>query len=1366
MTENVGPLQIPGQIFPIPELRKKIRDAIANERLIVFIGAGASSIIGCLRWRQLAEHLIELSYKKEKINFWEKERLKNNDPRKIISIMENELSKEDYEKAIEDSLKIDPGRKIKYPIYDHLIKLRGIYITTNIDTCFDPFFEPSRIFINPEQFKRDNLKQNNLFKLHGTITDHKTVIFTIQDYIRHYNRKEVKEFLQYVFNGDFSVLFVGYSLEELEILDYVLLKGDFEKTKSKDVVEEKHFLLLPFYKSEEGLFRFEQSYFKSLGVFTISYAIDEKGYEQLYYVIEKWEKDVNVSTDYLYKGYAFLESNVNDYIESNASEVFQLIRNDIHFRDHFFKRLNTVKWFMPLKQNGYFNSQNAPSPNPVDKEGFYSIPQWNVLPYLEKVSQQVSEPGNEKYIDELLAIIKEVSNYKDSDDKYIDNYRTWWFFVKILINIPPDKIPIDIIELIPIWLNSKFDTLLPGADIVNKLLPKLLSDVSRRENIRKAERIIKYVTKLKRVKTSHGKRFADEDDKFACVIDHYWLEDAFKKHARDIGEKCSEVVVLDLCNKIRKMIKKNIAELSLTVNNRSLLLTLQEKDKASYNLKVFDLGVDDRDKTFEQAFEERARRRRIRKKLIDQYPISASRLHDFVGEAYAVLRGHALLDTYNEEDLKYILYDLYYSLYSRETYWSLYEERRYGRDNAIGVLTLAFKQILLSKANTDNKTTIKILRRLLKEKYMFFPKAALYVIGSTGKVFADCFWEALESESQLIIFDNLACQDELGHVLENIANDLTTEQQEKLRIIIEAGPEYLSSENKEHWIDIWKQERYAALSSNPYFKKLHDVLKQKTGSDARLRPAISDGGTWEGPGPSSLSKDNIFQMTNPRLADYLAEFKETGQWKEPTARGLAEMLKQVVQDKPDKFIDDLKPFLNAGYLYMYYMFWGLKDSWANRKDFDWQKLYNFIKKYLEQDEFWEDELPQVGERGWSPKHETVIGELSELIKTGVRDDNREFYDVFLEDTRHILWLMIDRLSNTPIEEGEYGDYVTHALNSTWGKVIEAFISLTLRIVRENKKKGEEKEIKWDNEYKKQYDALLDKGIIEAFTWLGFYLPQIYYIDKEWATAKVHDLSNKKGERIWEAFMNGYLYGGRVYENIYTLMGPHYEFGIDHFFKESHDRERLVQHISIGYLRGQECIEDTGSLFKKLLDKWDHEQIRGIISYFWMQRDYATTESEDAKKTRQNIIEFWRWIYERYKSKTTEQIDKNDKLLLSDLSKLTIFLEEINDDNFQWLVQVASYVEENFSSPFFIEYLDGLKEKGDKVKTADFIGKIFLKMLERFTPDYDTAHIRSIVDFIYSVEAKEKADKICNIYGSRGYELLRDIYEKYNKQSAL
>ncbi len=78
------------------------------------------------------------------------------------------------------------------------------------------------------------------------------------------------------------------------------------------------------------------------------------------------------------------------------------------------------------------------------------------------------------------------------------------------------------------------------------------------------------------------------------------------------------------------------------------------------------------------------------------------------------------------------------------------------------------------------------------------------------------------------------------------------------------------------------------------------------------------------------------------------------------------------------------------------------------------------------------------------------------------------------------------------------------------------------------------------------------------------------------------------------------------------------------------------------------------------------------------------------------------------------------------------------------------VDIELNSSFFLEYLDKFEDK----ESIQFVAKIFLEMLLVITPDYDQKHIISIVNKISHFGNKSDADKICNIYGRRGYEFLR------------
>ena len=91
-------------------------------------------------------------------------------------------------------------------------------------------------------------------------------------------------------------------------------------------------------------------------------------------------------------------------------------------------------------------------------------------------------------------------------------------------------------------------------------------------------------------------------------------------------------------------------------------------------------------------------------------------------------------------------------------------------------------------------------------------------------------------------------------------------------------------------------------------------------------------------------------------------------------------------------------------------------------------------------------------------HFWIISVISDLIREGTRDDSWAFDEQYLKKAEQILFLIFDKLEAEDKEEKS--DYVTHALNSSHGKTLSAFINLALRIARTNDKTGDKTEIKW------------------------------------------------------------------------------------------------------------------------------------------------------------------------------------------------------------------------------------------------------------------------------------------------------------------
>jgi len=243
----------------IPRVPKEIVEAVNNETLAVFIGAGVSRLIGCMGWDQLARNLVERCFSAKKkdgsriINFKERENLiQNNDPKKTITICYYLLKNNGFEnifyEELENSLKADEELLMSQNIYDELYRLRGLFITTNVDEHFDSKFEPTRIVYREAEFNPSNIDRNKLYHIHGSIKDKNSLIFTVPQYIKRYNNPTFKKFLSTIISDKYTVLFIGYGMAEFELLDFLVTKFDPKKGK-----ELKHFILLPFYRGEENI---------------------------------------------------------------------------------------------------------------------------------------------------------------------------------------------------------------------------------------------------------------------------------------------------------------------------------------------------------------------------------------------------------------------------------------------------------------------------------------------------------------------------------------------------------------------------------------------------------------------------------------------------------------------------------------------------------------------------------------------------------------------------------------------------------------------------------------------------------------------------------------------------------------------------------------------------------------------------------------------------------------------------------------------------------------------------------------------------------------------------------------------------------
>jgi hypothetical protein len=132
-----------------------------------------------------------------------------------------------------------------------------------------------------------------VFHLHGSLADPTGMVITTRDYITRYANDRTENdpqrenrtltFLSHLFSTK-TVLFVGYGLEDLEVLEYVIQKA--RMLPSDEKAEARHFMLQGYFSHQSELMRSLTQYYKQCDIQLIPFQRDKKDWLQLVDVLE------------------------------------------------------------------------------------------------------------------------------------------------------------------------------------------------------------------------------------------------------------------------------------------------------------------------------------------------------------------------------------------------------------------------------------------------------------------------------------------------------------------------------------------------------------------------------------------------------------------------------------------------------------------------------------------------------------------------------------------------------------------------------------------------------------------------------------------------------------------------------------------------------------------------------------------------------------------------------------------------------------------------------------------------------------------------------------------------------------------------
>jgi len=522
-----------GEIQQIPDLPDQIKDAIDRNTLAVFIGAGVSKTLGCDGWDDLSERLINRCIRTRNSNGspclgeQDADVLRGYDNKKKITICKQILDENGCEAAffdeIEESLKADPDKLKTRNIYNELPGFRALFITTNVDEHFDVKFTEPKVAYQAEDFTKE-LDRNKLYHIHGKLSDPASMVLTIPQYLTRYNTQEFKNFLTSIF-AKYTVLFVGYGLEEFELLDFIV-----GKYRSGDKIELKHYILKSFKPGEERTLKFEEHYYNSMGINVIPYA-ENTAYGRLYDVIQAWNREINQTTKYLHESFSSLEESVESPTAEKIEDALQFIQNDAPQRRYLFRLLesatNPQPWLEVLYNRGYLDPDRNPRSQKV-KTGYYTVPYWEVLGFLENVAARNLGEPSEEITRLILKILEDIICYRTEAGERINNHHTDASMAKVIFSLPLNTITSAHYEFIRIALKTAWETIHIATAIEEVALPRFIAQREKKHLLRLIDIIFEY----------HHQAGEMVFEEYTSRIEPYWIGEILKGRTKEIADIC------------------------------------------------------------------------------------------------------------------------------------------------------------------------------------------------------------------------------------------------------------------------------------------------------------------------------------------------------------------------------------------------------------------------------------------------------------------------------------------------------------------------------------------------------------------------------------------------------------------------------------------------------------------------------------------------------------------------------------------------------------------------------------------------------------------------------------------------------------
>lgn len=262
------------------------------------------------------------------------------------------------------------------------------------------------------------------------------------------------DFLHWIFANN-VVLFLGYGLDEYEVLDFLLLKEKCGSSRPN-----KKFVLRDYSLDPERDRDIDELYYRSLGVTLIPYESKSEPETSLIRVLKSWREQIDSRSAVLFMISRRLAQAATSFDENMADWVLQTITEPKHLIDFFIQLKESDDPIARLER--------------LDQGGFLEPPTWFVFSYLEKAAiQNETSPSDEItsiIIDHVDAgITRQIDSGARIEQQSIDE-----LIVKILFHLPDEKDVRDRCRFLRFALEMGDDGAKIAGPLFKEIIPKVL----------------------------------------------------------------------------------------------------------------------------------------------------------------------------------------------------------------------------------------------------------------------------------------------------------------------------------------------------------------------------------------------------------------------------------------------------------------------------------------------------------------------------------------------------------------------------------------------------------------------------------------------------------------------------------------------------------------------------------------------------------------------------------------------------------------------------------------------------------------------------------------------------------------------------